>query len=139
MGMQGDLHYMSVADLIQNLCMDRKEAELLIDHGEKMATLYFRKGTLVHAVQGQLSGEDAVYETLRWDEGTFAVQPGIKSPGESITKSWSNLLLEGARQRDEERNKHGQTKRALEEALRRERLAAEAGGVSVLCRWANAA
>jgi predicted regulator of Ras-like GTPase activity (Roadblock/LC7/MglB family) len=101
MGMQGNLRDMAIADLIQHNCLDRKTAQLKIEHSGQQAVLYFEDGNVAHAMLGDQTGEDVVYQILRWEDGSFDVEAGIKPPRTTITRSWSGLLLEGARRLDE--------------------------------------
>ena len=101
MGMQGNLHDMAVADLIQHNCQERKTAQLRIGHNGQQALLYFKDGSLVHAEMGSQTGEDVVYQVLGWEDGSFNLETGIEPKTSTITRSWSGLLLEGARLLDE--------------------------------------
>lgn len=101
MAMQGDLHDMAVADLIQHNCQDRKTARLVLDHNGKQATLFFKEGNVAHASLGDLQGEEVVYHVLDWQDGMFSLELGQDAPATTITRSWSGLLLEGARRLDE--------------------------------------
>lgn len=97
MSVQGNLQDMSLADLIQHNCQDKKTALLRLDGGE----LYFKDGAVVHAQLGSTQGENAVYEMLRLDKGKFFLEIGIEPPKISISRSWSSLLFEAARRIDE--------------------------------------
>lgn len=99
--MRGNLRDMAVADLVQHNCQERKTARLTIDHNGLQATLFFDNGKVVHAILDDLQGEDAVYQALGWEEGEFSVDAGIAPPQVSIQRSWSGLLIEGARRLDE--------------------------------------
>jgi uncharacterized protein len=102
MALQGNLRDMSVADLIQQYGQDSKTARLTIQHNGDEATLYFHGGTVAHAVLRDLNGEEAVYRTLQWQDGAFNLEMNIEPPNVTIQRSWSGLLLEGARRLDEE-------------------------------------
>jgi predicted regulator of Ras-like GTPase activity (Roadblock/LC7/MglB family) len=101
MGIQGNLRDMTLADLIQHTCQDRKTAQLEVRHREDRAMLFFKDGNLVHAQSGSETGEEVVYRILNWNEGSFSLEPGVKPPSTSIARGWSSLLLEGARRLDE--------------------------------------
>lgn len=103
MGMQGSLHDMAVADLIQHNCQEHKTAQLFIQHNGQQATLFFRDGGLVHAEMGGQVGEEVVYRLLGWEDGSFTLENGAASPRQTITRAWSGLLMEGARLLDEEK------------------------------------
>ena len=102
MALQGNLRDMSVADLIQQYGQDNKTARLTIQHNGDEAILFFRGGTVAHAVLQDLSGEEVVYRTLQWQDGAFSLEMDIEPPNVTIQRSWSGLLLEGARRLDEE-------------------------------------
>lgn len=105
MGMNGNLRDVAIPDLIQLSCQDRKSARLSIEHLDEHAALYFKDGNLVHAVLGNNSGEEVLFNIIGWEEGTFNLETGIQSPAITVSSSWPSLLLEGARRLDEERNK----------------------------------
>jgi predicted regulator of Ras-like GTPase activity (Roadblock/LC7/MglB family) len=102
MSLTGNLRDMSVADLIQHNCTDQKKAQLTISHSGREAVLYFDAGNVAHASLDELEGEEVVYEILAWDDGTFSLSADIESPKTSINRSWSGLLMEGARRLDEQ-------------------------------------
>ena len=101
MSLQGNIHDMSVADLIQHNCAERKKAKLIINHEGDEAVLYFKEGNVVHANLGKEEGEEVVYRILAWEEGTFSVISDVETPKLSIKRSWSGLLMEGAKRLDE--------------------------------------
>lgn len=101
MGLQGSLRDMAVADLIQHTCQDRKLAQIIIRHGGQQATLFFKEGNVVHAESGAREGEEVIYHILGWEEGTFHLETGVSPPRVTVDRSWSSLLLEGARRLDE--------------------------------------
>lgn len=102
MTFQGDLSELSVADVIQITCQDGKTARLVLHHGEEKAVLYIQKGQLVHAIMGDLQGEEVVFVLLNWDDGTFISKADIESTDRSISRSVTEILLEGASRLDEE-------------------------------------
>ncbi len=101
MSMRGNLHDMSVADLIQVNCQDRKTALLTIQSAGRQADIYFKDGNVVHAIMENQEGEEVVYQILSWEEGIFNLQTGIEPPSTTIDRNWSGLLMEGARRLDE--------------------------------------
>lgn len=101
MAMQGNLQDMAVADLIQHNCQDHKTARLDIEHNGQQATLFFKEGGIQHATLGKEEGEEVIYEILAWQDGSFSLEMGEEPPAVTIERSWSGLLLEGARRLDE--------------------------------------
>lgn len=104
MAMQGSLQDMAVADLIQHNCQDRKTAQLIIEQNGQQALLFFHEGAVQHAALDDLQGEEVVYQILDWREGNFTLEMGVTPPAVTISRSWSGLLLEGARRLDEEKH-----------------------------------
>lgn len=102
MSLQGNIHDMSIADLIQHNCVDRKKAKITISNFQGEAELYFNEGEVVHASLDGIEGEEVVYRILAWDEGSFTLVSEVESPKTSINRSWSGLLMEGMRRLDEE-------------------------------------
>lgn len=92
---------MTVVDLIQHACLDQKTAQLTLHHSGQNAILFFKNGNVVHAVSGDQQGEEAVFRTLFWEEGTFIQEPNIEPPKATIKRTWTGLLLEGAKRLDE--------------------------------------
>ncbi len=76
-------------------------ARLTIHRDGASAYLYFQRGNVVHANLGDAEGEGVVYQILAWEEGDFDLETEIKPSAITIRKSWSGLLLEGARRLDE--------------------------------------
>jgi hypothetical protein len=99
--MKGKLQDMAVADLIQLNCQDRKTARAVLRNGGQRGELYFKNGNVVHAEVGDVSGEQAAYKMMNWDQGNFDVIADVDPPTISITRSWTSLLLEAARLSDE--------------------------------------
>ena len=63
--------------------------------------IYFKEGEMAHAVSDNHTGEEAVFELLSWEAGSFQVKMGAEPPTRTINKGWSGLLLEGMRRIDE--------------------------------------
>jgi predicted regulator of Ras-like GTPase activity (Roadblock/LC7/MglB family) len=101
MGMKGNLQDMTVADLIQLHCNNRKTAKLDIQNSDQQTIIFFKDGAIRHASCGDQEGEEVIYKTLIWEQGSFTIQNDIEAPKISIKRSWSELLLEGARRHDE--------------------------------------
>jgi len=101
MGLRGSLKDMSVADIIQVNCQDRKTASATLVSNGKEAVIFFKDGAVVHAFTDNLSGEEAIYKILSWDDGEFSLDVGAQTPDITIKRNWSGLLLEGAKRLDE--------------------------------------
>jgi hypothetical protein len=104
MGVAGSVKEIAVADLIQQNCLDRKKARLIIKYKNQQAELFFNDGSVIHASMGDLAGEQVIYEILNWEDGTFLLEKNVDAPQKTIKNTWAALLLEGARRMDEKLN-----------------------------------
>jgi CheY-like chemotaxis protein len=68
---------------------------------EKVAVIGFREGEIVNATVTDISGVDAVYSFLSWQQGHFKFVPGAPGDGAPLAESVEHLLLDGCRLLDE--------------------------------------
>ena len=111
--MQGDLKDMALADLIQYACMSGKTALLKVTHADRQANIYFDEGNIVHAYFEGLEGEEVIYKILHWETGVFDLETGVKPEKITINRTWSILLLEGARIIDEQKSEEKRSEEYL--------------------------
>jgi hypothetical protein len=101
MAFQGSLKELPLPDIIQLVSVSGKTGVFTLKNGAEAGDIYLRKGQIVHAVAGDLQGEEAVYELAIWHEGDFLFTPGKETEATTITRSNTNLLMEAARRIDE--------------------------------------
>lgn len=99
--LEGNLDMMSLASIVQINCEERNQAQLSLNYQGKTGSIYFDGGEMIHAETANLSGEEALYSLLGWEDGSFKVKMGATPAIKTITKNWSGLLLEGMRRIDE--------------------------------------
>jgi len=99
--LEGDLQTMSLASIIQINCEERNQAQLTLTYQGKVGDIYFKEGGMIHAETGNLSGDEAIYSLLNWENGSFRLKMGAEPANRTIHKGWSSLLLEGMRRIDE--------------------------------------
>ncbi len=99
--LEGDLQTMSLASIIQINCEERNQAQLTLNYQGKVGDIYFKEGGMIHAETGDLSGDEAIYSLLSWENGSFRLKMGAEPANQTIHKGWSSLLLEGMRRIDE--------------------------------------
>ena len=117
----GALRDMGVVDLLQTFEVSRKSGAVHLGNleTETQAKIYFRDGKVVDAALwprledehpagstaspglGRLVGEEAVYRTLIWGDGTFEVEFYKVDCEDVIESSTQGLLMEGMRRLDE--------------------------------------
>lgn len=102
MAIKGNLQDMSLPNLVQMICTDRRKAALIVRRQRtEEGILFFEGGEIVHARMGVLEGEDAAYELLQWTEGTFHLGEQSRIPRHTIDTPWHYLMLEAMKRMDE--------------------------------------
>ena len=99
--LRGTLQQMNVIDLLQSLELSRKTCRLTLTSNDDRCELFFTEGQINHATYGDLSGDDAVYKVLTWQDGNFQIDFTLSSTEQTITRSTQGLLMEGLRLLDE--------------------------------------
>jgi len=99
----GSLSDMGVVDLVQTLEMGKKSGALHVKNRKGVeAVCYFRDGRILDCeLSGKLTGENAFYRLLNWQEGEFAIEFKPIEREERIPVSTQGLLMEGMRRIDE--------------------------------------
>ncbi len=118
MPLEGTLKDISLPNLVQWQCSDQKRAQVTVTRKSIQGVLVFADGELVHAMVGPIAGEDAVYELLTWDEGSFQVSEGMSDlPARNVGTPWQSLVLEGLRRADEIKSDRVQTVTRMKEEI----------------------
>ena len=100
-GLEGNLRMMSLASIVQINCEERNQAQLVLNSHGQSGTIFFRDGEMIHAEAGEKTGEEAVYELLGWEDGSFQLKKGAEPNLRTIETPWSGVILEGMRRIDE--------------------------------------
>lgn len=126
--LRGELAEVSLVDIIQVICNDRGTSQLTVRNGDHEASLFFERGAVVHAQLGSLEGRAALYEMLKWSEGTFELERNVPAPVQTMSGGSAELLLSAMEHIDAESagseprgdGYQTQTLDLSDEALRRE-------------------
>jgi DNA-binding response OmpR family regulator len=98
---RGSLQMMNIMDLFQSLEMGHKTCSLTLTRDGEKCLMFFNDGQINHAVYGPLTGDEAVYKTMAWTDGSFAIDFSESSQQQTCTRSTQGLLMEGLRLLDE--------------------------------------
>jgi hypothetical protein len=101
-GFKGAVAGLSLTDVIQLKGHNNYTGAISVAYGELQGVIYFADGQIIHAVQGDESGEQAIYEIIKWPGGTFNIHPEMTANACSIHYRTDFLLLEALRRLDEE-------------------------------------
>ena len=101
--LEGSIQESTLSDVVQFLSGSRKTGRLQIQaqDTDREGGIAFVDGSVVHAAVDELVGEEAFFELMVWDEGQFTFEPDAPSVEKTVRQSSTNLLLEGARRKDE--------------------------------------
>ncbi len=99
----GSLEDLALPDLVQLLTNGRKTGMLVVQNGEgEEGRIFVTGGMVINSSYKDLEGEEAFYQLLRWNSGTFSLETSVTLPEQKIMTSPENLMLEGFRLMDEE-------------------------------------
>jgi TonB family protein len=101
MALTGQLSDMSLAELIEFFCNQRKTGRLKIDYPRGHSVFFIKDGELVDAKVGALSGVEAVYFSLTLPNAAFDFSPDVEAQRRTINDRWTQVVLEGLRRLDE--------------------------------------
>jgi TonB family protein len=101
MALTGQLSDMSLAELIEFFCNQRKTGRLKIDYPRGHSVFFIKEGELVDAKVGALSGPEAVYFSLTLPNAAFDFSPDVQATRRTIQQAWTQVVLEGLRRLDE--------------------------------------
>lgn len=101
MALTGELTDLSLAELIEFFCNQRKTGRLKVVYATGPGYFYLQSGSVVHAKIGDLKGIEAVYFALTQRNASFTFSPAVEAPEHSINQPWTSVVLEGLRRMDE--------------------------------------
>ena len=101
MPLTGELSDLSLAELIEFFCNQRKTGRLKVIYSSGPGYFYLQSGSVVHARIGALRGIEAVYYALTLPNASFTFSPAFEAPEHTINQPWASVVLEGLRRMDE--------------------------------------
>jgi hypothetical protein len=101
MALTGELSDLSLAELIEFFCNQRKTGRLKVVYSSGPGYFYLQSGSVVHARIGALRGIEAVYYALTLPNASFTFSPAFEAPEHTINQPWTSVVLEGLRRMDE--------------------------------------
>ena len=101
MALTGEVSDLSLGELIEFFCNQRKTGRLKLIYQEGPAYFYLQSGSVVHARIGKLRGIEAVFYALTLPNASFNFSPAFEAPEQTINQPWTSVVLEGLRRMDE--------------------------------------
>ena len=101
MALTGHLSDLSLSELIEFFCNQRKTGLLKVLYPEGPGQFFLQQGSVVDARVGTLRGIDAVYFALTLPNAKFEFSGSVEAAERTINQPWTQVVLEGLRRLDE--------------------------------------
>ncbi|HET6670568.1 MAG TPA: DUF4388 domain-containing protein [Pyrinomonadaceae bacterium] len=101
MALTGHLSDLSLSELIEFFCNQRKSGRLRVLYPQGSGYFYLQAGSVIHAQIGVLRGIDAVYYALTLANAKFEFSGSAEASERTINQPWTQVVLEGLRRLDE--------------------------------------
>ena len=101
MALTGHLSDLSLSELIEFFCNQRKSGRLKVLYPQGAGYFYLLAGSVVDARIGVLHGIDAVYYALTLPNAEFEFSVDAEATSRTINQPWTQVVLEGLRRLDE--------------------------------------
>lgn len=101
MALTGQLNDLSLSELIEFFCNQRKTGRLKVDYALAPGVFFIKDGELIDAKLGTLNGVEAVYFALTMPSAAFDFSAQVQSSRRTINEPWTRVVLEGLRRIDE--------------------------------------
>jgi hypothetical protein len=101
MALTGHLSDLSLSELIEFFCNQRKSGRLKVLYPKGAGYFYLQAGSVVDARIGVLHGIDAVYYALTLPNAEFEFSADAEAGQRTINQPWTQVVLEGLRRLDE--------------------------------------
>jgi hypothetical protein len=101
MALTGHLSDLSLSELIEFFCNQRKTGQLKVLYPEGHGFFYLQTGSVVDARIGALRGIEAVYFALTLPNAQFEFGASSEPIERTINQPWTQVVLEGLRRLDE--------------------------------------
>ncbi len=101
MALTGHLSDLSLSELIEFFCNQRKTGRLKVMYPNGAGFFFLQAGSVVDAQIGVLRGIDAVYYALTMPNARFEFSGSTDPIEKTINQPWTQVVLEGLRRLDE--------------------------------------
>src|SRR5262245_12981630 len=101
MALTGHLSDLSLSELIEFFCNQRKSGRLKVLYPQGAGYFFLQSGSVVDARIGVLHGIDAVFYALTLPNAKFEFSVETQPGNRTINQPWTQVVLEGLRRLDE--------------------------------------
>ncbi len=100
-GVGGKIKGISLPSFLQMSEMEKSSFTLKVVAGENLGYLYLKEGNLIAAQVDELTGREAAYRIISWDEPIIEIQPADESKSDEIKQPLMHVLMESLKIKDE--------------------------------------
>ncbi|MBU0673734.1 MAG: response regulator [Proteobacteria bacterium] len=108
-GTKGHVAGISLPSFMQLLELDKKTCTLTLRSDANIGTMYFQQGEIVAAKTGNLTGQDAAFEIICWENTEIEIENNCRIKEREINVPLGYLLIESARMKDEKNKPEKET------------------------------
>ncbi|MBI2567603.1 MAG: DUF4388 domain-containing protein [Candidatus Schekmanbacteria bacterium] len=101
MGLEGELEFFSLPDLVQMIATSKRFGTLCFHHNGKEGLVVMDGATVLHAEADGERGESAFKKLYGWRTGKFKFLPNAPAGDRTIDRDWQSLVIEAARHAQE--------------------------------------
>jgi CheY-like chemotaxis protein/predicted regulator of Ras-like GTPase activity (Roadblock/LC7/MglB family) len=106
---KGFVRGISLPDFLQIIEYGKKNCTLKVRSGKDNAILYFNNGEFIDATTEKLTGIEAAYHVVCWEDVDIEIQNGCSEKNNRINMSINGVLMEGFRLKDESKRMEDQS------------------------------
>lgn len=103
-GLTGSLAAVGIAGVIQAIEAEAQSGVLSVASETKWGRVCFSQGKVVEATTGSGSGDQAVYEMLSWNSGSYAFRAQSVDQQAALAENATSLLMRAFQRYDEDRS-----------------------------------
>ena len=108
-GVGGVIHGISLPAFLQMSELETTTATLEIKSGAKTGSLCLKEGMLIDGKTGPLTGKEAAYEIISWDDVSITINKADPAKQNVIMEPLMHILMESLKIKDEKRDAAGKT------------------------------
>jgi len=99
-GVVGNLKEFLLPDLLQVLDYGIKTALVMVRSSDQEGRIYVEAGKIKYVIQGELSGEEALGELFRWQDGVFTLEHGVTKNKNNVYRDNALIILDAMKRRE---------------------------------------
>ncbi len=100
-GIGGQIHGISLPSFLQMAEMEKSSFALRVTSRNRVGVLHLSEGTLMAAQLDELTGHDAAYRIISWDDVSIDIEPMNPSQKNEIKQPLMHILMESLKLKDE--------------------------------------